>query len=170
MNSVISWARGGLALSSQRRGVIPLVLLLNFSGHNSAKSRSTSFFRSSVCSLATPFTEQEPTVARCAMRMYFSPSFVDDAHPTQAVVIQRPARGDIAHEPGVDFVDDLQVARQQLSEHFDRPLLQRFRQNGMIGVAGGRRSDLPSLIPPQPLAVNQQAHQLRNRPARDACH
>ena len=69
MVSVISWARAGLALRSQRRGVMPLVLLLNFAGQNSAKSlQDFESSRSSVWSFATPFTEQDPTMARWAMR------------------------------------------------------------------------------------------------------
>ena len=35
---------------------------------------------------------------------------------------------------GVDAVDDLEVARQQPFEQFERPGLQRFRQQGMVGV------------------------------------
>jgi hypothetical protein len=58
----------GFDSTIQRRGVTPLVLFENFSGHSSAKSRSTSLFSSSECSAATPLIAWLPTLARCAMR------------------------------------------------------------------------------------------------------
>ena len=59
--------------SNKTNGVTPLVLLLNFSGIISKKSRSTSCLTSSVCSAATPLMAWLPTQARFAMRRYFSP-------------------------------------------------------------------------------------------------
>jgi len=47
----------------------------------------------------------------------------------------------------VDAVDDLQVPRQQLLEQFDRPGLQRLRQQRMGGVGQGRYRDLPRFVP-----------------------
>jgi len=54
----------GLDFKSQRRGVIPFVLLLNLDGQYSAKSLRTLFRRRSVCSSETPLTEEDPTIAR----------------------------------------------------------------------------------------------------------
>ena len=92
----------------------------------------------------------------------FLPCLVDNAHAAQAVILQRPPRGDIPHKPGIDFVNDLQMPGKQSSEHLDGPLLQRLRQNGVVGVAGGRGGDSPGLIPAQPFAIDQQTHQLRD--------
>ena len=58
----------GLACATQRRGVTPLVLLLNLSGHRSTKSRNRPSFSSCECSAATPLTEKLPTIASQAMR------------------------------------------------------------------------------------------------------
>ena len=58
------FASGGLAFKSQRRGVMPFVLLLNFDGQYSAKSRRTLVRKRSVCSWETPLTEEDPTMAR----------------------------------------------------------------------------------------------------------
>ena len=54
---VMSSLRRGLQASSQRRGVMPLVLLLNLPGYIASKSGKRSFLISWVCSAATPLTE-----------------------------------------------------------------------------------------------------------------
>lgn len=45
----------------------------------------------------------------------------------------------------VEGVNDLQVPRQQLLKHGDRPALQGFRQHGVVGVGTGPLCDLPGL-------------------------
>ena len=67
--SVIAPASAGLASSSQRRGVTPLVLLLKRSGNISARSL-TVIVRSKLGWIAaTPLVLCEPTMARLAMRI-----------------------------------------------------------------------------------------------------
>ena len=68
MVSVMSFDSAGFACCSQRRGVTPLVLLLNRSGNTSAKSRSTRVRNRSEWMAATPLVLCEPTTARCAIR------------------------------------------------------------------------------------------------------
>ena len=58
----------GLAPSSHRRGVMPLVTLVNCSGHSSAKSGKSRERTRLECTLATPLTVCEPTSASTAMR------------------------------------------------------------------------------------------------------
>ena len=62
------WASAGLASSSQRRGVTPLVLLLKRSGNISARSLTVVVRSSSEWIAATPLVLCEPTMARLAMR------------------------------------------------------------------------------------------------------
>ena len=81
MASVISSPGPGLASSSQRRGVTPLVLLLNRSGNISAKSATVLVRSSSEWMAATPFVLWEPTMARLAMRTWRAGAFLDQAHP-----------------------------------------------------------------------------------------
>lgn len=45
----------------------------------------------------------------------------------------------------VEGVNDLQVPRQQLLKHGDRPALQGLRQHGVVGVGTGLLRDLPGL-------------------------
>ncbi len=62
----------------------------------------------------------------------------------------------------VDFVDDLQVAREDTLEHADWPALQGFRQESVVGVREGVGADIPCLVPAQLLHVHQETHQLRD--------
>ena len=58
----------GLAIRRKRRGVTPLVTLVNFSGQKLEKSGSTLSASSWECRAATPLTLVPATVARWAMR------------------------------------------------------------------------------------------------------
>jgi hypothetical protein len=67
----------GLASRSQRRGVTPLVLLLNRSGNMAARSATVLVRRSSEWIAATPFVLWVPTIARFAIRTCrFGPSSI----------------------------------------------------------------------------------------------
>ena len=70
--SVSSLARSGLASSSQRAGVTPLVLLLNRSGNIAAKSATVLVRSNSEWIAATPFVLWVPTIARFAIRTWRS--------------------------------------------------------------------------------------------------
>ena len=61
---------------------------------------------------------------------------------------------------GVDAVDDLQVARQQPFEQFERPGLERFRQQRMVGVGQRGHGDLPRFVPAEIMEIDQYPHQL----------
>ena len=63
----------GLHCISQRRGVMPLVLLLIRPGYSALRSENTVSFISSVCSAETPLIECAPTKARLPMRTRRSP-------------------------------------------------------------------------------------------------
>ena len=64
MASVMSADSFGLASRTKRRGVTPLVTLVNLSGKYSLKSGSTLSRSSCECSSATPLTFAPATVAR----------------------------------------------------------------------------------------------------------
>ena len=80
---------------------------------------------------ATPLVLCEPTIARFAMRRSApsGPSSIRLDAAARAVVAGETG-ADVVEEAAVDLVDDLQVARQQDLEPFDRPLLQRLGQAG----------------------------------------
>ena len=81
---MISRDRSGLASRSQRRGVTPLVLLLNRSGKISAKSETTVVRSSREWISATPLVLCVPTIARLAMRTCFSGPLGDQADARDA--------------------------------------------------------------------------------------
>ena len=66
----------------------------------------------------------------------------------------------------VDAVDDFEMARQQPLEQFDRPGLQRLRQQRVVGVGQRRHRDLPRLVPAEIVQVDQDPHQLGDGEAR----
>ena len=83
----------------KRRGVTPLVMLLNFSGHSSSKSREHGLLAAARCAArATPLIAWLPTQARFAMRTYRAPlSSISDSRATRAsspgILERAPRRG-----------------------------------------------------------------------------
>ncbi|SLW92181.1 Uncharacterised protein [Klebsiella pneumoniae] len=55
------------------------------------------------------------------------------------------------------------MARQDFPQHIDRPGLQRFAHQGMVGVGEDPTGHLKRVIPAEAVFVNQQTHQLRDR-------
>ena len=108
----ISCGRPGLACTSQRRGVMPLVLLLKRSGNSSRSRQRSSRFISSVCSADTPLTLWLATIARCAMRTPPFAGLVDQRHAPQDGRRRPGCWRAPRQETAVDVEDDLQVARQ----------------------------------------------------------
>src|SRR6516165_5977863 len=88
-----------------------------------------------------------------------SPAFVNERQARDSFVIIGILRTHLVKEATIDFVNDLQVAREQVREEPDRPLLQGLRQQGMICVGDRATGDMPGAIPPKPVFVDQQAHQ-----------
>ena len=63
----------------------------------------------------------------------------------------------------VNLENNLQMTRQDFTQHIDGPGLQRFAHQGMVGIGEDLAGHLERLIPAKLMLVNQQAHQLRNR-------
>ena len=85
-------------------------------------------------------------------------AFFDEAHAGEAGVVARPLHGDHAQEAGVDFVDNLQVTRQELFEQADRPLFKSFGHQGVVRVGERLGHDFPGFVPFQVLDVEEDAH------------
>ena len=79
----------------------------------------------------------------------------DDRHPPNPVLIAGELRADFVEEPSVDFVDDLQVPRQELLEHLQRPGLQRLRQQRVVGIGQRRDCGRPGFVPAEFALVDQ---------------
>ena len=98
-------------------------------------------------------------------------------HPAAGLLVDQRDRGPEIDVAGaarfgqrqmrdIDAVDDLQMPRQQPLEQFDRPGLERFRQQRVVGVGQRRDRDLPGLVPAEIVQVDQDAHQLGDGEAR----
>ncbi len=97
--------------------------------------------------------------------LFFRP-FLDERHPAQSVVVICPANGDFRQKSVVNFINDLQVSRKHGLENGYRPLLQGFRQQGVIRISKGGLGDFPGLVPVHGLLVHQDPHELGNRKCR----
>ena len=139
MASVIVRASAGLASSSQRRGVTPLVLLLNRSGNISA--RSVTVVRAQQLGVdgrhaVGAVRADDGQVGHADLALG---ALLDQAHARDAAVVAGEAGADVVEQAAVDLVDDLEVARQQHLEPGERPFLQRLGQQRVVGV-GQRRA------------------------------
>ena len=93
-------------------------------------------------------------------------AFLDQRHVALAVDIARPASCNFGQEAGIDFVDDVENARQQLPEQAHRPTLQCFREQSVVGIGHDLAGDRPGLVPVQIVFVHQQPHHFRHGNAR----
>ena len=85
---------------------------------------------------------------------------VDERHSLQALDVAGIHRGNLLEETPVDFVDDLQVAREDALHHRDGPLFERLGEDGVVGVADGARREIPRLVPLHALLIDEDAHEL----------
>ncbi len=60
---------------------------------------------------------------------------VDERESRDARLVAEEAQARFVEEARVDFVHDLEMARQHLAERCDGPALERFRQQRVVGVA-----------------------------------
>ena len=136
--SAISSVRPGLHCISQRRGVMPLVLLLMRSGIEPVQVGEDRLLH------------QLGVQRRDAVdRVRADEGEVAHAHPPLAALVDQGDRcgsrrrsscarcAPPSSSRGVDLVDDLHVARQQPLEQRHRPALQRLGQQRVVGVGDG---------------------------------
>src|SRR4029453_17765012 len=87
-------------------------------------------------------------------------SFFYEAHSRHPTVVAREARTHRLQEAPVDFVDDLQLSRQEHFEPRQWPLLERLRQQRVIRVGQRARREIPCFVPPELRFVQENPHQL----------
>ena len=150
MASVISAARPGLACSSQRRGVMPFVLLLMRPGSSAVEVGERRLLEDArVCSAATPFTEWLPDErrgapsargrrsSRMAVRRTCSPS-----SPGSAATTDRKRRSISS------MISKWRGSRRCSSSR--RPRLEGLGQDRVVRVAEDRLGQLPGRLPVDP--------------------
>ena len=75
----------------------------------------------------------------------------------------------LAHQfqpPLVNFIYNQENPGQQFLEHGNRPALQCFRHNRMIGIGYRIRGNAPGILPVHPFLIHKDAHQFRNNKGR----
>ena len=63
----------------------------------------------------------------------------------------------------VNLKDNLQMARENFTQHIHRPGLERFAHQGMVGIGEDLAGHLERLVPAEFMLIDKQAHQLRYR-------
>jgi hypothetical protein len=96
------------------------------------------------------------------MRTLRCSPLLDQGQPLQQLRLAGEADAQGAQEAGIDLVDDLQLARQQLLEQLQPPGLQGLGQQGVVGVADRGGGDAPGGVPVDAVDIDQQPHQLRH--------
>ena len=92
----------------------------------------------------------------------FLAGLIDERHAGDPRLIAWIPLSHIGEEAAIDFVDDLQRARQEVTEQRQTPGLERFREQGVIGVGERTSRQIPGLVPWQHAFIHQQPHELRH--------
>jgi len=93
-------------------------------------------------------------------------SLLNERHAAQAVEVAGELVGHLAQKVGVDIINNLHVARQQVRHEPHRPLLKRLGHERVVRVGESLLRDIPRLVPGQPVLVNKQPHELRDSNSR----
>ena len=91
---------------------------------------------------------------------------LDEGEPARLPAVTGVSPRHLGEEAPVDLVDELEVAREETPQQPDRPDLERLGEDRVVRVGERGDADLPGSIPLQPLAVDQDPHQLRDRQGR----
>ena len=62
----------------------------------------------------------------------------------------------------VDLIDDLEMTRQNILQHTNRPPLECFWEHGVVSVCEHFNTQTPCLGPAQSLNIKEYAHHLRD--------
>ena len=90
----------------------------------------------------------------------------DDGHIVPLAGVVRVDALQLFHETAVDLLADRVDPRQLLLEQADRPALERFGHDSMVGVGERGAGDLPRAVPAVVVLIDEQAHQLRHAQGR----
>src|SRR6516225_2477634 len=82
-------------------------------------------------------------------------TLLDQAHALNASLVSGKTGPDIVEKAPIDLEDDLQVPWQHDLEPGDRPFLESFRQQRVVGVAESSLGETPGLIPAEMCIVEQ---------------
>ena len=159
MASVISAASGGLASSSQRRGVTPLVLLLKRSGNISAKSFSDRVLQQLGVNGGDAVGAVRADDGQVRHAHLPHRRLLDQAHALRRGLVAGIARLHVVEEAAVDLVDDLQMARQQQLEQPTGHFSSASGSSVWLVYASVRTVRSQASSQPRPASSSEDAHQ-----------
>ncbi len=87
-------------------------------------------------------------------------ALLDEADALHPGVVAGIAAAHPVQEAAIDLVDDFQLPGNERLEQVDRPLLQRLRKQGVIGIGQRALRDAPGLVPGHVRLIQQDPHQL----------
>ena len=83
----------------------------------------------------------------------------EDRHTGDAIRLAGETLSYLCKEAAVDLLDDFEVARKEHRHKIHRPLLESFRQQGVLCRCEGAGCDVPRSAPGDVMFVNQDPHQ-----------
>ena len=86
----------------------------------------------------------------------------NEAHPSDAPGVIGMMGANVVEKPAVDLEDDLELARDEETHPIDRPTLQRFGKQSMVGVGERCARNIPRFVPRQMLFIQQDTHEFRH--------
>src|SRR5439155_20904266 len=89
-------------------------------------------------------------------------AFLDEADALDASLVAEEAVPNRIEEAPVDLQDNLQLTRQHDLKPCERPFLQSFGEQSVIGVRQRFLCKVPSFVPTEVRFVEQNPHQLRD--------
>ena len=93
---------------------------------------------------------------------HFYLAIMDDCHFIFFVLVARVFFVYLNEESAVDLLNDLVNTRKQTGEDLNRPFLQSFCHDGVVGVCTCFCCDIPCLFPCQSFLIQKDSHQLGN--------
>ena len=82
--------------------------------------------------------------------------------PETLAAVSANVSANLLYKAAVDFLHNLIYSGKQSGEQINRPLFQRFRHNGMVGVSAGAGGNIPCFIPGKIIVIQQNSHQFGN--------
>src|SRR5215813_9366214 len=89
-------------------------------------------------------------------------TFFHEAHPLDAAFVTRISRTHFIKQASIDLEDNFQMTRQDRLKPCERPFLESFGEQCVVGVRQSPLCELPSLVPAEMRFIEQNPHQLRN--------
>ena len=122
---------------SQRRWVMPFVLLLNFSGPHVVKVPHEPVGKQLGVQFGNAVDRMAPDDGKISHAHFGLGPFFDERHVAQFVHVARILIRNLTQKSAVDFVNNFHVARQERFHEADRPFFERFGHERMVGIGKG---------------------------------